>query len=265
MNIAILCRSGCPRSLETFRALKRGNFNVPLVIAEADFRAEPPATIREMNAVKRQFLQTLRTPIHRTPKYLMHSNDPEQDYKQLRPAFERECRRNQAPLVYVSRVSSEETAGLFDKYRIDYALLASYQWLVLEPLLSHRAEIINLHPGLLPNHRSLDSVPWSILADDPVGSTTHFVDAGIDTGPVLYFHEELPLKDDDLVSYIPRLNTRKDVIFVKTMQGIRDGGITPKPQRLEDGVTHTFMTLEEILRANDYLKERIRNGYCAEE
>ncbi|NIV30355.1 MAG: hypothetical protein GWN58_12930, partial [Anaerolineae bacterium] len=44
---------------------------------------------------------------------------------------------------------------------------------------------INAHPGLLPQLRGSSSVGWALYKDLPVGSTVHYVDAGIDTGPIL--------------------------------------------------------------------------------
>ena len=44
---------------------------------------------------------------------------------------------------------------------------------------------INCHPGLLPKYRGSCCVEWAIYNDDPVGCTAHFVDAGLDTGPVI--------------------------------------------------------------------------------
>lgn len=46
--------------------------------------------------------------------------------------------------------------------------------------------IINVHPGALPGYRGLYAPFWQALAKEPeFGCTVHFVDAGIDTGPVI--------------------------------------------------------------------------------
>ncbi|MFG2713601.1 formyltransferase family protein [Streptomyces goshikiensis] len=57
-----------------------------------------------------------------------------------------------------------------------------------EPLLSRGLRILNVHNGLLPQHRGLPSVAvlFALLhGDTEYGATLHEVDAGIDTGPVL--------------------------------------------------------------------------------
>jgi folate-dependent phosphoribosylglycinamide formyltransferase PurN len=48
-----------------------------------------------------------------------------------------------------------------------------------------RLGVLNLHLGLLPEARGMSSPEWSLLNRVPVGVTIHYVDAGIDTGPLL--------------------------------------------------------------------------------
>ncbi|MFI5983397.1 formyltransferase family protein [Streptomyces sp. NPDC051555] len=66
------------------------------------------------------------------------------------------------------------------------------------PLLSRGLRILNVHNGLLPQHRGLPSVAllFALLHGDPeYGATLHEVDAGIDTGPVLAEHR-FPIAPD---------------------------------------------------------------------
>lgn len=55
-----------------------------------------------------------------------------------------------------------------------------------ETIAAAKDAVINCHYALLPNHRGRSAVPWTILDGDSVaGVTYHWVDAGIDTGPIL--------------------------------------------------------------------------------
>lgn len=45
--------------------------------------------------------------------------------------------------------------------------------------------IINVHPGRLPEYRGNSCPEWAIFNNDEIWATAHFVDAGIDTGPVI--------------------------------------------------------------------------------
>jgi methionyl-tRNA formyltransferase len=60
------------------------------------------------------------------------------------------------------------------------------------PLLEvPRRGVLNAHLGSLPEIRGMNSPEWSLLVDIPVGVTIHYIDEGIDTGPVLQ-SSELP-------------------------------------------------------------------------
>ena len=48
-----------------------------------------------------------------------------------------------------------------------------------------RLGVINIHLGLLPQVRGMSSPEWSLLAGLPPGITIHYIDEGIDTGPIL--------------------------------------------------------------------------------
>jgi methionyl-tRNA formyltransferase len=48
-----------------------------------------------------------------------------------------------------------------------------------------RLGVLNVHLGLLPEVRGMSSPEWSLLNHVPAGVTLHYVDAGIDTGPLL--------------------------------------------------------------------------------
>ena len=48
--------------------------------------------------------------------------------------------------------------------------------------------VLNSHPGILPKYRGIDVVYWALYNNDikGVGSAIHFVDAGVDTGPIIF-------------------------------------------------------------------------------
>lgn len=55
-----------------------------------------------------------------------------------------------------------------------------------EPILNlPRLGVLNVHLGLLPEIRGMSSPEWSLLKRVPVGITIHYMDEGIDTGPIL--------------------------------------------------------------------------------
>ena len=61
---------------------------------------------------------------------------------------------------------------------------------------------IQYHPSLLPRHRGISSINWALIhGDATTGLTIFWVDAGIDTGPIL-LQKEVPVGPDDTVGSI---------------------------------------------------------------
>ena len=57
---------------------------------------------------------------------------------------------------------------------------------IIKPETLKVAPAINCHYSLLPRHRGRSPVPWAIVDGDAMtGVTWHWIDEGIDTGPIL--------------------------------------------------------------------------------
>ena len=70
---------------------------------------------------------------------------------------------------------------------VGLVVLAGYMRLLSEAFLSRFPDrVINVHPALLPAFRGLDAIQQALDYGVKVfGVTVHFVDVGIDTGPVI--------------------------------------------------------------------------------
>jgi len=70
---------------------------------------------------------------------------------------------------------------------VDLVVLAGYMRMVKPPLLdAFPGRIINIHPSLLPAFPGLAAWEQALAARVPeTGCTVHYVDAGMDTGPVI--------------------------------------------------------------------------------
>lgn len=81
----------------------------------------------------------------------------------------------------------QDLCSMLDRHQIDLVALAGYMRIVGPPLLaSHPNRILNIHPSLLPAFPGKDSVREAHAAGVPeTGVTVHFIDEGIDTGPVV--------------------------------------------------------------------------------
>ena len=62
--------------------------------------------------------------------------------------------------------------------------------LLRQPLLAiPRLGVLNCHTGILPQYRGMDVVEWTAVEENidriGFGATLHFMDSGVDTGPIL--------------------------------------------------------------------------------
>ncbi|MDU7795909.1 MAG: phosphoribosylglycinamide formyltransferase [Veillonella parvula] len=75
---------------------------------------------------------------------------------------------------------------------------AGYMRIVGDPLIEHyEHRILNIHPALLPSFPGLHGHQQAIDAGVKVtGCTVHFVDAGMDTGPII-MQNTVPLLPED--------------------------------------------------------------------
>ncbi|MCT8136633.1 phosphoribosylglycinamide formyltransferase [Anaerobacillus sp. CMMVII] len=70
---------------------------------------------------------------------------------------------------------------------VEWIILAGYMRLIGETLLeAYEGRIVNIHPSLLPSFSGKDAIEQAFDAKVKVtGVTIHFVDAGMDTGPII--------------------------------------------------------------------------------
>jgi phosphoribosylglycinamide formyltransferase-1 len=78
-------------------------------------------------------------------------------------------------------------ATWLEEHGAELVVLAGYMHLLTEPFLSRFPErIVNVHPSLLPAFPGAHAIRDAMTAGaDPTGVTVHYVDDGLDTGPVL--------------------------------------------------------------------------------
>ena len=92
----------------------------------------------------------------------------------------------------------EAIAGEMASRGVGLVVLAGFMRIVGKPLLDrYPMKVMNIHPALLPSfpglHGHADALDYGVKVS---GCTVHFVDEGMDTGPVI-IQAAVPLYDDD--------------------------------------------------------------------
>ena len=92
----------------------------------------------------------------------------------------------------------KEIINTLSEYSIDLICLAGYMRIVTEELVeAYKNKIINIHPALLPSfpglHAQKQALDYGVKVS---GCTVHFVDGGMDTGPII-LQKTVPVYDND--------------------------------------------------------------------
>ena len=105
------------------------------------------------------------------------------------------------PTVYAQKEEwAQAMLDVLASYAVDGVLLAGYMR-ILPPTFvqAYRGNILNIHPSLLPAFTGLQAQKQALLKGVTyTGCTVHFVDEGMDTGPIIA-QAVVPVYEDDTV------------------------------------------------------------------
>lgn len=103
------------------------------------------------------------------------------------------------PNDYKNKAAYEqEIARKLEDARIEWIFLAGYMRIIGSTLLKkYEGKIVNIHPSLLPKFPGKDAIGQAMRARvDRTGVTIHYVDEGIDTGPIIAQESVTVAKED---------------------------------------------------------------------
>lgn len=122
------------------------------------------------------------------------------------------------PGRFRTKLEPEAEARLVELLReagVDLVVLAGYMRMVKAPLLEafpHR--IVNIHPSLLPSYPGLAAWKQALEAGASVaGCTVHYVDSGMDTGPIIAQSEVPVLPGDTPESLHARIQQAEHLLY----------------------------------------------------
>lgn len=91
--------------------------------------------------------------------------------------------------VYVGTVNGQETVEAISTLEPDVVIHETGAILQRQVFEIARIGTLNLHPGIAPLIRGTNPIGWALWEREPgwLGATVHYIDEGIDTGPVLAY------------------------------------------------------------------------------
>ncbi|PZE20223.1 phosphoribosylglycinamide formyltransferase [Paenibacillus xerothermodurans] len=133
-----------------------------------------------------------------------------------------------SPKDYPNRESYErEILARLQALDIDLAVMAGYMRLIsnvlVEPLYGR---LINVHPSLLPAFPGLNAVQQALDHGVKVtGVTVHYVDGGMDTGPIIAQQALAIAPNDTVAALAERIHTIEHTLLTRVIGQIAAGSV----------------------------------------
>jgi phosphoribosylglycinamide formyltransferase-1 len=118
--------------------------------------------------------------------------------------------------------------------RVDLIVLAGFMRVLKGDFLrAFEGRIVNIHPSLLPAFPGLEAWRQALEAGvKATGCTVHFVDAGVDSGPIIG-QQTVPVLDDDTAETLhQRIHAAEHELYPKCVAAIARGDISVAGRRV---------------------------------
>jgi len=118
--------------------------------------------------------------------------------------------------------AEERVADLLKEAGVDLVVLAGYMRMVKAPLLTaFPGRIINIHPSLLPTFPGLEAWKQALVAGaTETGCTVHYVDSGMDTGPIIAQRRVAVLPGDTPETLHARIQVAEHEVYPEVVRRI---------------------------------------------
>ena len=146
------------------------------------------------------------------------------------------------------RVFDAELAEVLSAHRVTWVALAGFMRIITPVFLdAFPGRVINIHPSLLPDFPGVNAQQQAFDAGvDVSGATVHFVDAGMDTGPIIAQGAVPRLEVDSADDLKARILAMEHRLFPMVMRMAAEGRL-----RLVDGDVTADLRPDESLYLSD--------------
>lgn len=111
---------------------------------------------------------------------------------------------------------------LMKENQVELIVLAGYMRIIGPALLeAYPEKIVNIHPALLPNFPGMHGIEDAFKAGvAETGVTVHYIDAGVDTGPIIAQEKVRIEKEDTLASLEEKVHAVEHQLYPKVIADI---------------------------------------------
>lgn len=148
------------------------------------------------------------------------------------PGFVEEARVAGIPVFEPANPNQPEFIQTLRGLQADLFLAIGYTAILREAILAiPHIPPVNFHPSLLPAYRGKHPLFWALRNGERwVGLTVHVMDAGIDTGDILYQVRVRTRRLDSVSALYDRVIARSLALAPRLIADIASGSLRPRPQ-----------------------------------
>lgn len=151
---------------------------------------------------------------------------------------------HEIPVFQPERVKRPEAVEKLRAYEADVFIVAAFGQILSREILDMPTHgCLNIHASLLPKYRGASPIQHVIIdGEERTGITIMQMDAGIDTGDILYQREISIDRQDTYQTLYEKLTLLGGQAIVEALELLQQGALTPEKQRDEDSCYAPLIT-----------------------
>lgn len=142
--------------------------------------------------------------------------------------------------AYTTREAFDEAVlASLREHGVEWVVLAGFMRVLTPPFLrAWGGRVINVHPALLPSFPGVNALGQALAHGVKVtGCTVHFVDEGVDSGPIIAQRAVPVLDGDDEATLRARVHQAEHELLVSVLGDVAAGRVAPRPRPARGGST----------------------------
>lgn len=195
---------------------------------------------------------------HEITAVVTQPDKPKGRSKELMPSPVKECAiRYGLPVFQPVRIKRPEAIEELKKYEADIYVVAAFGQILSQEILDMpKYGSVNIHASLLPKYRGASPIQHVIIdGEEKTGITIMQMDAGIDTGDMLYKKEVVIENTDNFETLHDKLAAAGAQAIVEALPLLEAGKLLPEKQKEEES-SHVTMIGKEMGRL-DFSREAV--------
>ncbi|MCH5198068.1 MAG: methionyl-tRNA formyltransferase [Oscillospiraceae bacterium] len=142
---------------------------------------------------------------------------------------------------------SPEAYEMLSSLEPDFIVVSAYGKILPQNILDiPKFGCVNLHGSLLPKYRGAAPIQWSVInGDKKTGVTSMLMNAGLDTGDILFTSETEIGENETAGELFDKLAGLCPELLIKTLNALENGTVTPIKQN-DDEATYVSVLSKDM-------------------